>query len=527
MNDLSHIRRRPRRPRISSTMLVAAAVLAALVGGFVAQQPASAAPTPTTPSFSWAMTPRMTGDGVPYGEVSKLKLTTASVSLSCTPVNGAEQYLWSGAGVKTTPPLRAEALEELIGRKRGEAERPRLRCGTTARLPVGVPTTVTLRVRLESGVVTPARSSTIVPRDYLIVSMGDSYASGEGLPNEPQRFDWAGFVSRGPVWSDLPCHRSARSGPSQAAADLERGDPHSTVTFVHIACSGSVIESTGPFNKRGGILSPDTAADHCCRGRPVPSPQIEQLSVIRENAGRPIDALLISGGGNDAGFVPWVMECATDILDPLGPSCIEEKYVSSKYPGKSFTDHVGDALDALPGKLDRLRDRLKSVLGPEAIERTYVAGYPDLLERRSPAGFLLAGITPREAAWASENMLPVINGELAKGRGWKFVDVGPRFVGHGAARGSARWLNWFTDSLITQGPVPRACSLAAISTLTMVGLGGVALAPCAASIVGWLLDGGSDRYMTTGILHPNAQGQRAIADALVEAIRPDLTAYGT
>src|SRR5205823_4433928 len=45
-------------------------------------------------------------------------------------------------------------------------------------------------------------SGSIEVRDYLVVSIGDSLASGEGNPDVP------GVVNELPVWSDTPCHRS-------------------------------------------------------------------------------------------------------------------------------------------------------------------------------------------------------------------------------------------------------------------------------------------------------------------------------
>jgi len=531
---------RARRWR-AATVIAVAGLAAALLGA----APSGAVAATGTPAISWEMKKRLVGDGYRYTELAFPK--TAVVQLRCKSVPGAKQYLWSGSGVKATPPakVRPEALEERIERSRG-GSLPPLPCETTATVPIGAPTVVSLRVRLQNDAVTAVRSVTIRPRDYLIVSMGDSYASGEGAPEVPQQFDLAGYVSRGPVWSDTPCHRSARSGPSQAVADLERADPHSTVTYVHLACSGSVIENSGPFRGRGGLLSEDKAADHCCPEMKIAPQmdaqpgqidgQLEQIQSRATAAGRQIDALLISAGGNDSGFVPFVMSCSMDILDPFGPSCIDDAYVNPKYaPLKPFTHHVRDALyggvdsegkafDGIAGKLNRVKEKVVDILGPDALERTYLTGYPDLLEGQTGAGLLLLGITPAEATWATNNILSVINQELKNDRGWNFIDVGPKFANHGAARGGARWLNWFTDALLTQGPIPKLCSWRTITASAMLGLGALAAFPCGASLLGWLKD--VDRYITKGILHPNELGQRAIADAIVEAVKPDLPEYG-
>ena len=77
-----------------------------------------------------------------------------------------------------------------------------------------------------------------------------------------------------PIWQDSGCHRSAFSAQAQAALALERLDARSSVTFVHAACSGA---------KTGAVPG-----------------QIESaLSLV---GSRSIDAVVLSIGGNDAGF---------------------------------------------------------------------------------------------------------------------------------------------------------------------------------------------------------------------------------
>lgn len=463
--------------------------------------------TPVAPNFSWTVAPRMTGDGVAATDVAAP--TMARVTLNaCPALAGSAEYLWSSPTPRSL--ARPTDRRPIDGPDPVPPTPKGIPCSTVVTVPVGRPSTITLRVRMASGTTTAARSKVILPRDYLIVSVGDSFASGEGVPDRRQTFDWAGFVKAGPGWADRACHRSAQAGPSLAAADLERSDSHSTVTYVHLACSGSVLSTERSFDRdRGGVLDKDRGADPCCdRTWSIPA-QIDVLTTIAAN--RPIDALTVSGGGNDIGFVPFVMACAADVLNPFGRSCIDNS---------DFTDKVKAAVDSLPTTLDDLKKKL-----PVPLSKVYVTGYPDLLEGSWSAGLLLAGITPREARWASVNMLGRMNSQLALPRGWNYVDTARRFSGHGAAAGSNRWLNVFSDALINQGPIPPACSLSAIGAMSALGLPAVALLPCGASIVSWIGQN-AGRFITKGILHPNAKGQRAIADALLESIRPRLQGYG-
>jgi hypothetical protein len=141
--------------------------------------------------------------------------------------------------------------------------------------------------------------------DFVILSIGDSVASGEGLPDvnylsrshsEPNQGFWQDPASNySPV--DLPtplvpednelrvpCHRSAAAGPALAARQVGATNP---VTFVHLACSGAVVFHT---------FSPAEPSEETRRGA-----LDRQLRVARQRLDR-IDVLLISGGANNMTF---------------------------------------------------------------------------------------------------------------------------------------------------------------------------------------------------------------------------------
>jgi hypothetical protein len=81
----------------------------------------------------------------------------------------------------------------------------------------------------------------VVVQDFLIVAIGDSVASGEGNPANRSFTD--------PAWENKRCHRSSFAGVARAAALAESADPKSSVTFVHLACSGATVPAgvTGPY----------------------------------------------------------------------------------------------------------------------------------------------------------------------------------------------------------------------------------------------------------------------------------------
>ncbi|MBW1907412.1 MAG: PKD domain-containing protein [Deltaproteobacteria bacterium] len=117
----------------------------------------------------------------------------------------------------------------------GEEVGVETRCdGFEYEFPAEGPYSVSLEVEDSSGE-QMEQTEAIVVRDLLIFGIGDSYGSGEGSP------DVAEFAEGGVQWQNRRCHRSAQSGQVRAAQMIEDADPHTSVTFVHLACSGGRI----------------------------------------------------------------------------------------------------------------------------------------------------------------------------------------------------------------------------------------------------------------------------------------------
>src|SRR5205807_1728382 len=100
----------------------------------------------------------------------------------------------------------------------------------------------------------------------------------------------------GAKWEDKRCHRSAKSGPAQAALALEGADTlTSSVTFLSFACSGARLD-TGLIQPYAGSEDPNAPVP---RGIPLLPSEIEQVRAAVN--GRRIDALIVGGGLNDVG----------------------------------------------------------------------------------------------------------------------------------------------------------------------------------------------------------------------------------
>jgi hypothetical protein len=187
----------------------------------------------------------------------------------------------------------------------------------------------------------------LVPvRDILIVSAGDSAASGEGDPDVP-----ASANNGVPLWADSPnarqADRSGQSAAAKAALQLEVADLHTSVTFVSVAVSGDptiqgLINSGGSWAT--SLQGPDTD-----RGQ-----HESQIDMIRDIVGnRPIDALLVTTGADDIGFTDIVTKLvlapdpvpagglASDILGAISQGSVGDVVGTLIATGSSPTDVIG------------------------------------------------------------------------------------------------------------------------------------------------------------------------------------------
>lgn len=275
---------------------------------------------------------------------------------------------------------------------------------------------VKLVVTAKDGQSTSTQTNVVV-KDLLIVSIGDSFASGEGNPDIPRK------VAKAPKWVDEPCHRSARAGPAQAALSIEKADPQTSVTFISFACTGALITS--------GLL--EEFKDH--------PPQLTKLKEAVN--GRKIDALLISIGGNDISFSTLVKNAI------LIKDCSQD-------PGTIKL--LEDGLKSLSGRYEELGKRIRGIA---QVSKVFITEYPDIVHDsdgdfcdRSPSNDPLRGISEDEAKWAYERVITRLNGAVkAAADKWSWVyvgDIASQFRTHGYCADDERWALTFGDSLKTQ-----------------------------------------------------------------------------
>lgn len=233
----------------------------------------------------------------------------------------------------------------------------------------------------------------------------------------------------------LRCHRSMISGQARAALALEKADPHTSVTLVHLSCSGATI-TNGLKGKSGGqedfailepLLSEQIYPGYTGIAFDRDANQIESqlVDAAIRTEGREVDALLISIGGNDIGFSDIIIDCVTSepchldlppssafneelraaIEETCRPVTLINLWTGSSFPAAAwfpFSDKclaTYDLLEAgsgdepkpagvaksmfstnilgLPGLMDDLNDTILAQLPGLDPKRVYITEYPN------------------------------------------------------------------------------------------------------------------------------------------------------
>ncbi len=275
-------------------------------------------------------------------------------------------------------------------------------------------------------------------KDWLIVSIGDSVASGEGAPERPS-------ASRA-GWQNDRCHRSALAAPALAARKLAEENPTVSVTFVHLACSGATIAK--------GLIGGYKGSVHSRSADELP-PQVTELNAFA--ARRKPNIVLVSIGANDVGFSDVIERCARRFHLT---SCFS-KHVGQK---TSIGERVADALDRLP---DLYTDLSKDMEVPPAT--VYLTEYFDPTGDVSGTckgvlrfgGFGLAQVDLKNA---QEKLLEPLNEKIKEAvdeHHWKEITgIADAFRQHGYCAKKQRWITTLGESFTHQAGQGLVPSLA-------------------------------------------------------------------
>jgi hypothetical protein len=290
---------------------------------------------------------------------------TGQVRKTCKRDNSSEDYLNPDSHLiklkATLPPEFSTAqCTWTIGVAVGAnpIARPCIDIVTDQRVPDKKPTPVHVVAKTAAGQELVA-DATILARDFLIVGLGDSTASGEGNPDRPVALSDTGFCFKrifngeqfylpgrekaleadiapdcvdepndlqnwdktAAGWLYAPCHRSLYSYQTRAALAIAVQNPDISVTFIPLGCTGATVKSVA--------YDPQSARERL-PGENTPSTvqgQLLQLAGYLGNkaALRPIDLIFLTVGANDIGFSALVADIIVsqntrerDVIKDLG-----------------------------------------------------------------------------------------------------------------------------------------------------------------------------------------------------------------
>ena len=370
--------------------------------------------------------------------------------------------------------------------------------------------------------------------EFVIVTIGDSYAAGEGNPQVPGVHE-APFYKPSPaeVWGpandgDHPldarrCHRSPFAASAVAAESLQARHPEVKITFVSFACSGSMI-TAGALNSYAGI---ELELQHLA---PL-APQIAQINQFF--SGRPgtrIDALVMNIGGNDAQFgsvVFWCMLVPDTLTIPdtvLGPNGLPRRRTIPGCHDNPVMPSVLANMRRLSGLYARLDSAivgtgrsftLNPVLRPGRVYLTEVpdpthggppgsgpAGNPaHYCSRASSPDQYYGSTSPNEGRFISDSVVTPLNAAMraaATAHDWEYVGgIVSDFYAHGMCAPDS-WYRKNSEGLRDQGA----------DVIKLLALDG--------QVVLWQYP------LSAAVAHPNRAGHRAIAKRLVDEISPQI-----
>jgi hypothetical protein len=384
------------------------------------------------------------------------------------------------------------------------------------------------------------------------------------------------FIDENARWQDQACHRSLYSHQLRVALQLAVEDPHRAVTYVGVACSGAETVYGLFLRYKGHEWVPNppdlsqisAVAEAQCGQREAREYDLPEAYHMREripdlkgglvlrkcdaDSARKIDLLLVSIGGNDIGFARLVANAVladSSMLRSLG----------------GWFGHVHGFAEAA-AQLDLLDDRLKAVnravhnilhVPWGEADRVVLTGYPPMALQEDgrlgcPDGragmtilpdFALSEAKAREGGVAAERLNNIMRASAQQHR-WTFVEAHrAAFRGRGICATAVDTSWTMADELRLprkldgawepynpsewRAYAPRRRWFRTPNDAFMTGnfhvsqsLLQTALKSQALSWVQPLL-----ASIYSGAFHPTAEGQAAMADAVLAQVRDVVARY--
>lgn len=251
--------------------------------------------------------------------------------------------------------------------------------------------------------------------DRIMVSLGDSYASGEGI----EKFYGQDESTRRKIQNqDWVAHRSTKSWSGQLKLDGISGTmaDHKDENWFFVATSGAetrhlteTYRKNYDFDGYEGYLDID-----------------RQLSVFQNLGDKKAEYVTVSLGGNDAKFSEVVTSAATNFLEPATLNVKLAEIWNEFYNGTPEKDSIRE-------RLYQAYHDIADAAGQQA--KIIVVGYPKLLDEDG-SGFLFskedAALINDSVSRFNKEIEAIVNTCKSEGMKICFVSVENAFEGHGA-----------------------------------------------------------------------------------------------
>jgi lysophospholipase L1-like esterase len=277
-------------------------------------------------------------------------------------------------------------------------------------------------------------TANVLVKDLLIVSIGDSFASGEGNPVVPGAISpqWAYSPDPAMDTENADAHRSTIAAPAQFALQLQQANPHEAVTFVSVANSGASIPV--------GVLGPMASVGDPGHELPAEIAELRQIIGTRQ-----IDVLTVTVGANDIRFTTL----AEDLIRNTEFGAPSRAAILSQFRRD---------LGRLQQHYAALARAIQS-LGPVQV---LITGYPDLTRNQDGRVAAILGpgditlISRQDARIASQMIVPALDEAIARAARqyhWTLVTgISADFRTHGYPS-TTPWIRTLGQSLAMQGNV--------------------------------------------------------------------------
>lgn len=339
--------------------------------------------------------------------------------------------------------------------------------------PTTPPTTSTTLPTPTTTVGTPP--TTVDPRATAIVSLGDSFISGEAGR-------WAGNANSGSPGFDGTDRAHVGPGP----ADPELVYPGTDANGCHRSDVAPIRSTSIPVDVAINVACSSARTEHIIdtdfKGEDPQSEQLAQIAIDHD-----VRMIVLSIGGNDLGFADVVIACTSSFEASPGPAidvCNDDEQ-------PRIDQDMPTAMAGVDAAIDSIRSAMSGAGSSPGDYRLVVVSYPSPFPRGSEFRFAEAGsarldiggcpLWDDDATWARDSLTPQIADNLrivAGQNGAEFLDLRDAFQGR------------------------EACSLAT----DRPGAGG-APNPVTSEWTRWFESVPQGEYQEN--VHPNAYGQQA------------------